>query len=29
MIKKIVRKEVELQKGVKLYSVPDAKMNDE
>lgn len=29
MIKKIVRKEVELQKGVKLYSVPDARMSDE
>lgn len=29
MIEKIVRKEVELQKGVKLYSVPDARMSDE
>lgn len=29
MIEKIVRKEVELQEGVKLYSVPDAKMSDE
>lgn len=29
MIEKIVRKEVELQEGVKLYSVPDARMNDE
>lgn len=29
MIEKIVRKEVELQEGVKLYSVPDARMSDE
>ena len=29
MIEKIVRKEIELQKGVKLYSVPDARMSDE
>lgn len=29
MIEKIVRKEVELQKGVKLYSVPNARMSDE
>lgn len=29
MIEKIVRKEVELQDGVKLYSVPDARMSDE
>ena len=29
MIEKITRKEVELQKGVKLYSVPDARMSDE
>ena len=29
MIKKIVRKEVELQKGVRLYSVPDVRMSDE
>lgn len=29
MIEKIVRKEVELQKGVKLYNVPDARMSDE
>lgn len=29
MIEKIVRKAVELQKGVKLYSVPDARMSDE
>ena len=29
MIEKIVRKEVELQKGVKVYSVPDARMSDE
>lgn len=29
MIEKIVRKEVELQKGVRLYSVPDARMSDE
>lgn len=29
MIEKIVRKEVKLQKGVKLYSVPDARMSDE
>lgn len=29
MIEKIVRKEVELQKGVKLYSMPDARMSDE
>lgn len=29
MIEKIVRKVVELQKGVKLYNVPDARMSDE
>ena len=29
MIEKIVRKEVELQKGVRLYSVLDARMSDE
>lgn len=29
MIEKIVRKEIELQEGVKLYSVPDARMSDE
>ena len=29
MIEKIVRKEVELQEGVKLYSVPDSRMSDE
>ena len=29
MIEKIVRKKVELQKGVRLYSVPDARMSDE
>ena len=29
MIEKIVRKEVELQEGVKLYNVPDARMSDE
>lgn len=29
MIEKIVRKKVELQEGVKLYNVPDARMSDE